>query len=91
MIYIQGASKALVWLGETTEEEQKAFHELPTLDMMLSEESMTETPQDLVRMGLPPTTDELWQSICKIFFQPWLRRVWTVQELVLAKGCHQAA
>ena len=80
------ASKVLVWLGEATEEEQKAFHEVPTLDMILSEEEpMTVTPQDLVQMGLPPTTDELWQSICMIFFQPWFRRVWTVPELVLAK------
>ncbi|KAJ3454065.1 hypothetical protein MRS44_018697 [Fusarium solani] len=40
------------------------------------------------RVGLPPVNHVSWHNFGVIFTSPWLRRTWTIQEVVLAKEIH---
>ncbi|MCJ1386688.1 hypothetical protein MMC17_009814 [Xylographa soralifera] len=81
-----GAKTVLVWLGEATEDEQNAIGKLPLLSLILSRQPpLSVTLHDFVRIELPHSKDVLWQAVCQIYLRPWFRRLWTVQELILAK------
>jgi hypothetical protein len=41
--------------------------------------------EDLERCGLPGLEDEAWAALHRFMRRPWFRRVWIVQECVVAK------
>ncbi|GAB7354832.1 hypothetical protein MBLNU459_g5213t1 [Dothideomycetes sp. NU459] len=43
------------------------------------------TAENFARQGLPDFADPVWQFFSELFAKPWLSRVWTFQEVMLAK------
>ncbi|KAF2970825.1 hypothetical protein GQX73_g2789 [Xylaria multiplex] len=70
----KSAGRVCVWLGEEAENSDKAIKCLREIG---------------ARPGQPPdsafASEEDWDSINRFFGRPWFRRVWIVQELVLAQ------
>ncbi|KAI0544642.1 hypothetical protein F4679DRAFT_589289 [Xylaria curta] len=68
----QSAEQVFVWLGEKAENSDRAMKCLQEISRSLAP-------------GSAPVSEEDWDSINGFFRRPWFRRVWVVQELVLAR------
>jgi hypothetical protein len=90
-IYAQ-ATHVLVYLGPAADDSLRAVQlltHIKTLD--LKEEiglgSHRQKYINGLRMSLvPPTTDEGWTAVRALLRRPWFRRIWVVQEFVMAKS-----
>ena len=86
------ASIVFVWLGIATEEEREAIRAIPAIETALfkttPEPLSREHHQDLARFGLPPRESSIWRGLGSVMRNQWFRRVWTLQEVVLAKKVH---
>ncbi|KAI0436992.1 heterokaryon incompatibility protein-domain-containing protein [Xylaria telfairii] len=88
-IYTQ-ADTCIVWLGDHTETDACAFKLLETIAQYLCSEGVDE---DRGKPLLPGrlagkfcTTLGEWKALNQLFHKPWFERVWTLQEIVLAKS-----
>ncbi|KAI1735424.1 hypothetical protein F4680DRAFT_435200 [Xylaria scruposa] len=68
----QSAEQVFVWLGEKAENSDRAIERLREI-------SRSPAPGSVL------VSEEDWDSINGFFGRPWFRRVWIVQELVLAR------
>ncbi|KAL1835985.1 hypothetical protein VTJ49DRAFT_5742 [Mycothermus thermophilus] len=80
------AERVLIWLGPTADRSDEALEGLPLLRMQLRMmtdrlaacEYLPENAAEMVNAGLGQITGRL-------FARPWFRRLWTVQEAMLAR------
>jgi hypothetical protein len=82
-----GAEEVLVWLGPTADGSDTVLEGLPKLRTQINalrDSSWTPrgAPQDEVEM----VNSELGQLIGKLLARPWFRRLWVMQEAVLARS-----
>jgi hypothetical protein len=80
-----------VWLDEATDLERGAFQIMPLLTekLLAVEESIELDPRrslSFEKAGLPSTTHEVWNAFGTILTRPWWTRLWTLQEVVVAKA-----
>ncbi|KAK9786204.1 putative Heterokaryon incompatibility domain-containing protein [Seiridium cardinale] len=89
-IYRQ-ASKVWIWLGNDTEYSGAAISLLPQLARL--GRTLDQSPparwsnshSTLASIGLPDPDSPVWAAVRTITCNDWFRRVWTVQEFVLAR------
>lgn len=80
-----------VWLGEASKLEMRAFQMMPQLtdSFVALEEYSGLNPADAASFeaaGLPLPTDEVWRALGTLLARPWFSRIWTLQEVVVAKN-----
>ena len=80
------AWRVLVWLGPAAEESDLAMDNLRGLT-----DIMTPIPADLgareaIQARLAPRDHPVWTAIVKLYNRSWFRRLWIMQEVILAKG-----
>jgi hypothetical protein len=100
MRHIYGcAKKVLAYLGEEEHESSQAMdlaerywrYYLPAPEnadaKQLVEDLLQEEISDVKgkAIALPPDGDPKWLSVARLLNRPWFRRVWIVQEFILAK------
>jgi len=84
MIY-SNAQRVIVWLGTATDGSNLALDNLKSLGNTLAGFTRTVGAHEFDALGLPPLDDLIWSGITEILSRPWFRRLWVVQEVVLAK------
>ena len=80
------AKKVYVWLGKpctTSMELLLKIHKCVSHEEMINDE-FKYIPGILERFGLPPFEDPSWKALMKFIARPYFRRVWVIQELVMA-------
>lgn len=86
------ASRVMVWLGPEMDQTRCAFKVIADIaeqvelsdDNYLIRSPNTSKP-DWARFDCTlPFDDEIWQALTSLFKRPWFRRVWTMQEILLA-------
>lgn len=91
------ASAVIVWLGAADGYTQIAIDLINDLSGRILEYWRTQRPEsyDQARTSFhtvryPPPEDPSWLAVRSLFQRPWFLRVWTFQEIVLAKKavCH---
>ena len=86
-IYAQ-AEQIIVWLGEERSTDALAFSSLEKLDRYFENENSTADDRSSIPGGIlfsdPLETDE-WVALGRLLNKKWFSRVWTIQEVVLAK------
>lgn len=87
------ATRVCAWLGEETDGSDAAVDCLRGI--RTSSDDSRRGAQSSARpstVSLPETDHSIWDSIKKFFGRAWFKRVWMVQELVLAENlCANAA
>ena len=98
-IYTQ-ASKTLIWLGDASLAEEEALGLLPShvekLEKMGEEAVSAPFGKAILSTGpdkevvnvlteLPQRTNAVWRILGGIVHRPWSRRLWVLQEIVLAE------
>lgn len=78
------AQKVLIWLGAAEDESNLAMDNMPSLVEILSS---IELGTKTIR-SLPPRDHHIWTALVKLFQRPWFRRLWIMQEAILAKGSY---
>jgi hypothetical protein len=94
-IYL-GAFKIYVWLGEATKIDEEAFLLLPEIVEILENaddkvlhlgQSWKLSVQSVYgQIGLPLPALPIWPTIGRIITRPWFRRLWVLQEVLLARS-----
>ena len=81
------ASKTIVHLGQQSDRSYLAIYLLERIARTnfsgLSDGAFLNP--SLAAFGLPPITNASWVALRKFWSRPWFRRVWIVQEFLLAK------
>lgn len=72
------AKYVCAWLGEEGERSNSAINCLRKIRKALQPSKQT------TKVPLPSAENLVWNAICKFLSRDWFRRVWIVQELVLA-------
>lgn len=75
-----GASKVLIWLGDSNEMTRRAFEALYKLTQHVEWDN--KIPAPYFETG---QTRSEWTAICELLYRPWFRRVWIIQELLCAR------
>jgi Heterokaryon incompatibility protein (HET) len=80
-----------IWLGEATPVEKGAIQIIPALTEKLLSVSRSaridpRNPSSFELAGLPPPSHEIWKAFGAIMTRPWWSRLWTLQEVVVAKA-----
>ena len=80
-----------IWLGEATPFEKGALQAMPALS-----EKLLSVPRDakidprypgsFELAGLPPPSHQIWRAVAAIMTNSWWSRLWTLQEVVVAKA-----
>jgi hypothetical protein len=89
-IYRQAAS-VVVWLGPASKNSSAAFRlirQLHTVAEATSSEDRDKplTAAELEQSGLPAQYNTDWEALDSIFWRAWFKRVWIIQEVVVAKS-----
>lgn len=92
------AQQVCVWLGKETNTDRLAIeflHQLPALILGCRLEGAKEAknlslmdlvdPESTQNVIQDPSLFQKWEAICNLFARPWWRRVWVLQEILLAK------
>jgi hypothetical protein len=83
-IYTQ-ATKAVVWLGERSEDSDKAIDFLWFLQKKRWEfNNETEIDRTRFRELRDSKFGADWQAVDRLLLRPWWRRVWTLQEFIIS-------
>lgn len=90
----QGAASVLIDLGDDSDDShliKDIFKKLNKAAIVANaegwlEKTRTITEGELSRLGLPPFGDPSWKAWTGFLARPWFRRVWIVQEYVLANS-----
>ena len=84
---LERAASVLVWLGTTSETENRDILYLPNLEsplqLLLEKKGRGVETRDLVDRGLPPLDSLFWGTLGNILNRPWFRRLWVIQEITL--------
>ena len=88
------AFKVYVWLGGATRSDEEAFSLLPSIveilenadDKVLNLSQPWKPSVQLAysQLGLPPPASPIWPTIGRIITRPWFKRLWVLQEVLLA-------
>ncbi|KAF2088450.1 HET-domain-containing protein [Saccharata proteae CBS 121410] len=85
------ATSVVIWLGEASEDSPSAFRLIKQIHEAAVNESGNGSPSDrpldaeeLRNRNLPNPQSSDWKAIEKVWRRPWFRRIWIIQELVLA-------
>ncbi|MCJ1282264.1 hypothetical protein MMC26_001587 [Xylographa opegraphella] len=84
----ENATRTLVWLGEADDSSDLAMDNMESLTQKLlavKDPNSLTVRQRLANYGLPPPDDPKWEALKSLQQRPWLFRLWTLQEIVLAK------
>lgn len=89
-IYRQAAS-VVVWLGAAGYNSPAAFRLIRQIhavaESALPEDSKKPlTEAEIEKLGLPNQSTSDWQALDSIFWRPWFRRVWIIQEMAAARS-----
>jgi len=81
------ADSVVVWLGEAPEGMDLALSSVDSIQRGLTDIGQTAliTSANFERYGLPPISSPVWASLHAIFSSTWFERLWTLQEVVLAR------
>jgi hypothetical protein len=79
------AERVLVWLGPAADGSDRVLSEMDTLERKLRKWGTLLRSDQVTLAGLPPLSDSIWAFVAKFWSRPWFRRLWIVQEAVLAK------
>ncbi len=85
----EGAEQVLVWLGLETEDAAAAAAFIPMLAKKL--ESIDDAKFSSATMigaecGVPLPVDPKWAALFRLVCQPWFKRIWVQQEIILASS-----
>ncbi|EXJ66070.1 uncharacterized protein A1O5_10684 [Cladophialophora psammophila CBS 110553] len=78
----RSAVHVYAWLGQGDSESSLAMEALRKISASFDAEE--EGSQSLGSDEIPPVEDSSWVAISKLFRRKWFRRVWIVQEVILA-------
>lgn len=80
----KSAVQVYAWLGPGDLESRLALETLGQIYGLLEPDSVKEAPKSWRPNKIPPVEDAAWVAIKKLFDRKWFRRVWIVQEVILA-------
>ena len=81
----QNSARVIAWLGEQYENSHLVEGLLfKILDVDLDSGGI-EWFSNLDNLGIPPDDDQCWEAFRALIRRPWFRRVWIIQEIVVAK------
>ena len=86
------ASQVTAWLGEEDADTKSAFalvEKISAVTTNVTPEAVREnfwTPQFMENMGLPRLPNAQWYTLSKLFGRPYFKRIWVIQELVVARN-----
>ncbi|KAL2043493.1 hypothetical protein N7G274_003800 [Stereocaulon virgatum] len=88
-IYSQ-AELVLIWLGDELATDKDGVQLMRKVEQVLGQPTFDRrtfgtTYLDLEALGLPDMFDPCWATLVKILTRQWFTRMWTIQELVLAR------
>ena len=88
----ENAKRTLVWLGGAANDSDLAMKSLPgLLDIVQTMEPnefpphVGAWPDILLKYGLPAVDEPIWHALQAYFSRQWFYRLWTLQEIVLAR------
>jgi hypothetical protein len=85
------AGRVLVWLGPATNMANEALAMISSLADILQKASEDShilnpvIPDTFHAIGLPEPSNIIWGAIRDLFCRPWWSRLWTLQEVVMAR------
>lgn len=86
------AKRVLIWLGPADNFTRGALKIIPDLTKVFQEidprtyELDSKNLETFISKGVPPPDHEIWQAIGRLMGHPWFVRLWTLQEVTLAKN-----
>ena len=80
------AWRVLVWLGSAADDSDLALDNLRGLTEIMTPIPKDEATRQAVEARLAPKNHPVWTAIVKLYNRAWFRRLWTMQEVILAKG-----
>jgi hypothetical protein len=81
------ASRTVIWLGMPAAGSSRAIEFIPTFTRRLQAlKGSGLTARCLESHALPGITDGIWLDVCHLFQRPWFARMWTVQEVAVARS-----
>lgn len=84
----ENATHTLIWLGKAADNSDLAMDNMESLTHKLltvkNPGSLT-VRQRLTNYDLPLPEDQKWEALKVLQLQPWIFRLWTLQEIVLSK------
>ena len=88
----ENAKRTLVWLGDAADDSDLAMDSLPrllnivqTMEPNVFPPYASAWPDILLRYGLPAVDEPVWHALQALFSRQWFYRLWTLQEVVLAR------
>ena len=81
--FYEQVRRVTAWLGTAADHSDLAFQQFPTCAERF-QAIAAEGADILPSMGIPNQEDPVWPAVFKIFGRPWFRRLWVIQEAVLA-------
>jgi len=89
-IYRQAAS-VIVWLGAASKNSSAAFRLIHQLHTIAEATSLEDRDKPLItaeieRSELPARYNADWEALDSIFWRAWFKRVWIIQEVVVARS-----
>ena len=80
------AWRVLVWLGPADEDSDLAMDNLRSLTEIMTPLPSDEGDRGARQRRLAPADHPVWTAIVKLYNRSWFRRLWVMQEVILAKG-----
>ena len=86
------ASQVTAWLGEEDTDTKSAFalvEKISAVTTNITQEAVRDnfwTPHFMENIGLPRLPNAQWYTLSKLFGRPYFKRIWVVQELVVARN-----
>ena len=81
----QSSVRVIAWLGEQYENSHLVEGLLFKIEDVDLDSNGTEWDWDLINLGFLPDDDPCWEAFRALIRRPWFRRVWIIQEIVVAK------
>ena len=88
------ARRVIIWLGDGSQAEVDALSKMPMLTKRLQAETQekryikdlkSQGRVDFGKIGLPDSQDSMWTGLSGIVNNPWLGRLWTLQEVIVSQ------
>ncbi|KAI4233939.1 MAG: hypothetical protein LQ352_008207 [Teloschistes flavicans] len=80
------AWRVLVWLGSGNDDSDLAMDNLRSLTEIMTPLPNDEGDREYRQRRLAPAGHPVWTAIVKLYNRSWFRRLWIMQEVILAKG-----
>jgi hypothetical protein len=88
----ENAKRTLVWLGDAADDSDLAMDSLPgllnivqTMEPNEFRPHVSAWPDILLKYRLPAVGEPVWHALQALFSRQWFYRLWTLQEVVLAR------